>query len=187
MKNFVSIICPVYNEERFIEKCIHSVLRQDIPAEKWELLLVDGGSTDRTRALIAPFLKQHSNIQLLDNPHKTAPYAMNIGISAAQGNYICRIDAHSSFPSNYVSTLLDYIEKLPEAANVGAVCRTEPRNDSQKAKTIAIILSNRFGVGGSSFRTGVEKVTEADTVPFGFFKHAVLDQVGGYNEALTRN
>ena len=187
MKNYVSIICPVYNEERFIAQCIISVLQQDISAKQWELLLVDGGSTDRTRELIKPYLKQYSNIQLLDNPLRTAPCAMNIGIRAAKGEYICRIDAHSSFPTNYVSTLLRHIQELPDAANVGAVCHTKPRNNSQKAKAIASVLSNRFGVGGSSFRIGVEKVSEVDTVPFGFFKKHIFEEIGLYNESLTRN
>ena len=84
----VSIICPTYNEEPFIEACIQSVLAQDLPCEQWELLLVDGGSTDQTRTLIVPYLKRHTNIRLLDNPHRTVPYAMNIGIRAAQGEYV---------------------------------------------------------------------------------------------------
>ena len=183
----VSIICPIYNEEQFIENCIQSILAQDYPSSKRELLLVDGGSTDRTRELIEPYLKLYSNIQLIDNPHRTAPYAMNIGIRAAKGKYICRIDAHSSFPANYVSTLLRHMQEIPDAANVGAACRTEPRNNSPKAKAIALVLSNRFGVGGSSFRIGVDRVTEVDTVPFGFFKKHIFEEVGLYNESLTRN
>ncbi len=183
----VSIICPIYNEEQFIENCIQSIISQTFSLSLWELLLVDGGSTDRTRELIEPYLKQYSNIQLLDNPHRTAPCAMNIGIRAAKGEYICRIDAHSSFPTNYVSTLLRHMQEIPDAANVGAVCHTEPRNNSQKAKAIALVLSNRFGVGGSSFRIGVDKVTEVDTVPFGFFKKRIFEEVGLYNESLTRN
>ena len=81
----VSIICPIFNEERYIEACIQSVLNQDMPAGSWELLLVDGGSTDRTRVLIQPYLEQYATIRLIDNPHRTAPFAMNIGIRAAKG------------------------------------------------------------------------------------------------------
>ena len=132
----VSIICPTYNEEPFIEACIQSVLAQDLPCEQWELLLVDGGSTDQTRTLIVPYLKRHTNIRLLDNPHRTVPYAMNIGIHAAQGEYVCRIDAHAAFPTNYISTLLRYTNELPNVANVGTACFTMPRNDSDKARAI---------------------------------------------------
>ena len=183
----VSIICPIYNEEQYITTCIESVLKQDLPANEWELLLVDGGSTDNTRELILPYTERYPNIRLLNNPKRTVPYAMNIGILAAKGKYICRIDAHASFPSNYVSTLLHYINQLPDAVNVGAACRTLPRNDSPKAKAISAILSNRFGVGNSNFRLGTKRVTEVDTVPFGFFKREIFDKVGLYNERLDRN
>lgn len=184
----VSIICPIYNEERFIEHCIQSVLAQDLPANEWELLLVDGGSTDNTRALIKPYVDQHVNIQLLDNPHKTAPYAMNIGIRAAKGEYICRMDAHSFFPRNYVSRLLFFMNKLPDAANVGGVCDTQPANDSTKAKAIAIACSHQLGVGNSTFRTKtIQKPQQVDTVPFGFWHKTIFDKVGYFDEELTRN
>ena len=184
----VSIICPIYNEERFIETCIQSVLNQDIPSDSWELLLVDGGSTDRTRELMQPFIVRHANIRLLDNPHQTAPYAMNIGIREAKGEYICRMDAHSSFPVNYVSTLLRYLNELPNAANVGAVCNTLPANDSTKAKAISLACRHPFGVGNSIFRTStiLQPVT-TDTVPFGFWRKEIFDSVGYFNEDLTRN
>lgn len=183
----VSIICPVYNEESSIDRCIQSMLAQDYPSSQWELLLIDGGSRDRTRDLIQPYLLENKNVHLLDNPNRTSPYAMNIGIRNAQGEYICRVDAHAAFPANYISTLLHYIEQLPDAANVGVACRTEPRNDSPKARAIAAVLSNRFGVGNSTFRLGTTGVTEADTVPFGFFRKEIFTQVGMYNEHLTRN
>jgi len=184
----VSIICPIYNEERFIEACIQSVLNQDIPSDSWELLLVDGGSTDRTRERMQPYIEQHANIRLLDNPHRTAPYAMNIGIREAKGEYICRMDAHSSFPADYVSTLLRYLNELPDAANVGAVCNTLPANDSTKAKAIAIACRHPFGVGNSTFRTTtVNKPMPTDTVPFGFWRKDIFDSVGYFNEDLTRN
>lgn len=183
----VSIICPIYNEERFIENLIQAVLHQDLSAEQWELLLVDGLSKDNTRKLIQPYIEQYSNIYLLDNPHRTVPYAMNIGILAAKGKYICRMDVHASFPTNYVSILLHYINELPDAANVGSVCHTQPRTNTLVSKSIAYALSSRFGVGNSDFRTGIEQIQECDTVPFGCFKKQTLIDVGLYDTRLTRN
>ena len=183
----VSIICPIYNEEPFIEQCIDSVFQQDLPPDKWELLLVDGMSTDLTRRLIEPYLNKHTNIRLLDNPHKTAPYAMNLGINAARGEYIVRIDAHADYPSNYVSTLLHYLQTLPDAANVGAVCRTLPRNNTKKAQAIAHVMSSRFGVGNAAFRTGVSEITEVDTVPFGCWRKSLFEDIGLFDVELTRN
>ena len=184
----ISVICPTYNEERFMEACLRSMLAQDFPKDQWELLLVDGGSTDQTRSLIAPYLEQYSNIRLLDNPHRTAPYAMNIGIRAAQGEYICRIDAHSAFPTNYLTTLFRYMQELPDAANVGGVCQTLPANANAKAKAISIACSHPLGVGNSTFRTSmVDQPTQVDTVPFGFWHKSLFDEIGFFDEELTRN
>ena len=54
----ISVICPIYNEERYIGKCIESIMRQNYPKEDMEVLFVDGMSTDRTRAIIAGYLPQ---------------------------------------------------------------------------------------------------------------------------------
>ena len=188
MEIMVSIICPIYNEERFIDACIRSVLAQDFPKENWELLLVDGGSTDRTRALIEPYLERYANIRLLNNDHRTAPYAMNIGIRAAKGEYICRIDAHSTFPTNYVSTLLRYISELPDATNVGGVCQTLPANDSRKAQAISIACSHPLGVGNSTTRPAtIAKKTDADKEHITFWHRSLFDEIGFFDEELTRN
>ena len=64
----ISIICPIYNEEKHIALCIESILRQDFPKENLEILFVDGMSTDKTRQLITDFANKHNNIRLLDNP-----------------------------------------------------------------------------------------------------------------------
>lgn len=184
----VSIICPIYNEERFIESCLQSILEQDLPSTKWELMLIDGESTDNTRSIVQRYCVKYPNIQLVNNPQHTAPCALNIGIRAAKGDFICRIDAHSAFQKDYISTLLRYMEELSDAANVGGVCQTLPANDSLKAQAIAIACSHPFGVGNSTFRTAVvNRPTETDTVPFGFWKKSLFDEIGLFDEELTRN
>ena len=184
----VSIVCPIYNEERYIEACIQSVLQQDLPADSWELLLLDGGSTDSTLALVQPYAERYSNIHLLNNPHQTAPYAMNIGIRAAKGEYICRMDAHASYPTNYVSTLLRYMDELPDAGNVGGVCDTRAANDTTRAQAIALACSHPMGVGNSTFRiTTIREPRKTDTVPFGFWRKSLFDTVGMFDETLPRN
>src|SRR5690554_1782319 len=101
----ISIICPTYNEEKYIGKCILSMLSQDIELTDIELLFVDGRSTDKTREIIKTYQNTHQFIHLIDNPERTVPYAMNYGIKAAKGDIIMRIDAHAHFEPNYVSVL----------------------------------------------------------------------------------
>ncbi len=187
INNMVSVICPCLNEAKRIDTCLHSILRQDYDRSKLEVLFVDGMSTDSTREIIMRNTEQYPFVHLLDNPRHTAPFAMNIGIQAAQGEYIIRMDAHSVYPDNYISTLIRYLQTLPNAQNVGALCRTLPANRSKMAQAIAITSSHRFGVGNSHFRTGIDTISVVDTVPFGCWRKEWLIQIGGFDEELTRN
>ncbi len=182
----LSVVCPIYNEEKYIAKCIDSILEQDFPHDDWEILFVDGMSSDKTREILAGYSKHYPFISVLDNEMKIVPYAMNKGIEESRGSIIIRLDAHVIYPSNYFSTL---VRKLKEynADNVGCVCNTLPVNDSAQAIAIAETLSSPFGVGNSMFRIGVDKDMETDTVPFGCFKRDVFEKVGLYDLDLVRN
>lgn len=183
----LSVICPIYNEEKYIAKCLDSIIEQDYPKDNFELFLVDGMSTDHTRNIIANYQKKHSWIKVLDNPKRIAPCAMNIGIKASSGEVIIRLDAHVLYPTNYFSVLVKKLKELPGAENVGAICNTLPVNDSIEAQSIAAVLSSSFGMGNSYFRVGASEVMEVDTVPFGCFNRSVFDKVGLYDEELVRN
>ena len=105
----VSIICPVFNEEKFIEACIISIIEQDYPQDAMEVLFVDGNSTDSTTEVIKRYTAQYSFLKLLNNPQRIVPHALNIGIEAAKGEVIMRLDAHCTYPTNYVSELVRYL------------------------------------------------------------------------------
>lgn len=182
----ISVICPIYNEEKYIGKCIDSILQQDYPKEDMEVLLVDGMSIDRTREIALSYSKEYPFIHLHDNPNKIVPYAMNIGIQAAKGDIIIRLDAHAIYPDNYFSELVTKLHEL-NADNVGAVCRTLPADDSPKCKAIAAALSSSFGMGNSYFRIGAKEIMQVDTVPFGCYRKEVFDKIGLYDIDLIRN
>ena len=93
----ISIVCPTYNEEKYIGKCIDSILAQDYSQDDMEVILVDGMSTDGTRAIVQEYAKRYPFIRLVDNPQRIVPPAMNIGIRAAKGDIIIRLDAHAIF------------------------------------------------------------------------------------------
>lgn len=187
MGTVISIICPIYNEEKYISKCIDSIIAQDYPKEDLEVLFVDGMSTDKTRDLVAGYQSKYPFILLLDNPNKIVPYAMNIGIKAAKGEIIIRLDGHALYPTNYFSQIVEWHKKLPDAWNVGGVCDTRVVNSNPVSEAIAKVMSDKFGVGNSTFRTGSDKeYLEADTVPFGAYKSFVFNKIGLYNEQLAR-
>lgn len=182
----LSIICPIYNEEKYIAGCIDSILAQDYPKDDWEVLFVDGMSTDRTREIVLDYCRNHDFIRLIDNPQKTVPYAMNRGIAAAKGDIIIRLDAHALYKDDYCSALTRQLRTLG-ADNVGAVCKTDVLNKTSKTLAIREVLSNKFGVGNAVFRIGTDRAMEVDTVPFGCWRRDVFDKYGLYNVRLVRN
>ena len=182
----VSIICPTFNEEKYIGYCIESIITQDYSLEDLELLLVDGQSTDKTRTIIVDYSKIYNFIKLLDNPYKMVSRALNIGICEARGNIIIRIDGHCVYPPNYISSLIKYLYEL-NADNVGGIWDTLPANDSIACCAIAIASSHKFGVGSSKHKVGTKSIIETDTVPFGCFRREIFDRIGLFDEELIRN
>lgn len=181
----VSIIIPVYNEGKYIAKCLDSLLSQNFPHERLEILLVDGGSIDNTRNIINSYKQKHPFIRLLINPDRIVPKAMNIGIKAANGNVIIRMDAHTYYADDYVSKCVETLN-TKDADNVGGTIKTLPGDESLVAEAISLATSNIFGVGNSKFRIS-SKAEYVDTVPFGAFRKEVFDRIGLYNENLVRN
>lgn len=182
----LSVICPIYNEEKYIGKCIDSIIAQDYPKEDLEVIFADGMSVDRTRGIVAEYTVRYPWIRLIDNPERIVSPALNKAIEASHGDIIMRLDAHAEYPTNYFSTLVKALGEL-DADNVGAVCVTLPTNDTPTAKAIAAVLSSRFGMGNSAFRVGAKTVCRVDTVPFGCWPRSVFDRIGLFDTDLIRN
>jgi len=183
---FVSIIIPCRNEEKFIGKCLDSIIAQNYPKDKIEVLVVDGRSTDRTREIVKKYAQKYPFIKVLDNPRKITPTALNIGIRQAKGEIIIRMDAHNVYEESYVSKCVKYLKEY-NVDNVGGIWVTLPANNTIVAKSIALALSHPFGVGNAYFRIGSKKPRFVDTVPFGCYKKEVFEKIGLFDEELIRN
>lgn len=182
----LSVICPIYNEGKYIAQFLESLLKQDYPQDDMEILLVDGMSNDRTREIVAGYTVKYPFIRVIDNPDKIVPYAMNRGIEAAKGDVIMRLDAHASYQPDYFSVLVKGLRRL-NADNVGTVCETDVLNKTPKTLAIREVLGNKFGVGNSTFRTGIDREQEVETVPFGCWPREVFEKYGKYDVRLVRN
>jgi len=182
----ISIICPIYNEKNNIQQCIDSLLLQDYSIQNMEILLIDGMSTDGTREIIVENIKLHPKIRLIDNPDKTVPQALNKGIRESKGEIIFRVDAHSEYPTNYISLLSSKLIEL-DAGNIGGRLVTVPGSNKLISKAIALAMSHPFGVGNAQFRLQTKGIIEVDTVPFGCFKREIFDKIGFFDEDLIRN
>jgi glycosyltransferase involved in cell wall biosynthesis len=186
MEGKVSVIVPSLNEKNYIRNCIESLAKNNYPTHLLEILIVDGFSSDGTIDIIKGLCKEFSNVSLIPNKDRITPVALNLGILNSSGDYIMIASAHSWFPPDYISKLVSCITK-DNASVVGGVLETKVNNINATSQAIAIVLSNKFGVGNSSFRIGVTGPLSVDTVPFGLYKRSVFQEVGYYNEKLIRN
>ena len=128
----VSVIVPLYNEERYIDECVRSMLAQDYPKDRMEWFFADGMSQDRTVEILEGYRAEHPGlINIIENPDRTVPYAMNLGIRASRGEYIIRLDAHAVYALDYFSACVRVLERTG-ADNVGGAIETRARTKTGK-------------------------------------------------------
>jgi len=181
----VSILIPCRNEQAYIESCLRSVLAFELPdGLAFEVLILDGRSEDRTVEIAQSIAFSDPRIQLLDNPSRIQSTAINLGVRAARGAWIMRLDAHAVYPSNYLR-LCHETALRSGADNVGGIFITEPGGTGYSAQLVQALTTHKFGVGDSGFRTGA-KEGWADTVPYGYYRREVFARLGWLDERLVR-
>ncbi len=183
----VSIIVPCLNEEKRIRFLMDAIFAQTYPRSLLTVTIADGHSTDHTREVIAAFKFAHPDIQLqvIDNDIRNISAALNRAISASDCEIILRLDAHSGPSPHYVeksvAALLD-----GKGENVGGVWNIQPGSETWVARSIAAAAAHPFGVGDAQYRYAQE-ASYVDTVPFGAYRRALIDKIGGYDESLWAN
>lgn len=189
----VAIIIPTLNEEKFIARCLDSVLQQSYSIKMMDIMVVDGGSKDRTCEIVNEYHSKYTNIRLLHNPGKIQSIAFNIGVKESTAPYVIRLDAHAVYNKVYVEKCLETFSAKAEVlgcaskliGNVGGVWNISPQHSGLIAETSAILNQSIFGIGGAAFRVGAT-AGFVDTVPFGCFPRRVIETIGGMREDLPR-
>lgn len=179
----VSIVMPLRNEEKYIAECLDSILQTSFPHERLEVLLMDGMSNDRTREIIRDYQVRYPFIKLLDNPRKIVPPGMNLGIQAATGDIIVRMDAHSLYQPDYIGTCVRLLQET-DALNVGG--RQQAAGKDYVSEAIAIATTTPFGTGDAHFRYATKQMY-VDTVYLGAWWKQTLVELGGFDEEWTVN
>jgi len=183
----VSVIIPCRNEEKFIGKCLDSVIANDYLKDNLEILVIDGMSDDKTREILKDYSQKYNFIRMIDNPKKFTPFALNIGVKNAKGEIIIRLDAHSIYNKDYISKCIKYLKEY-EVDNVGGIWKIMPSEKTLINKAIALVSSSFFGAGNAYYRTGYSKGLKfVDTVFGGCYKKEVFKKIGLYNENLIRS
>ena len=183
----VSIIIPCYNEEATIRKLLEALRSQTYPLAKMEVVISDGFSTDRTRAVIDEFKKVHADlaIRVVDNKARTIPAGVNQAIRESRGEIIVRLDAHSMPIPEYVERCVE-AHQSGKGDNVGGVWDIQPGADTWVAKSISFAAAHPLGVGDAMYRLNA-KPGAVDTVPFGSFRRSLIEKIGAFDETLLAN
>lgn len=106
----LSIIIPVYNVEKYVEKCLRACINQDVPYEDYEIILVNDGSTDSSLSIIEKFSSDVPNCQVFSQTNMGQAVARNAGLSKAKGDYIWFIDSDDYIIDNCLGAIYRYLE-----------------------------------------------------------------------------
>ena len=175
----VSVVIPMRNEAGHIHACIDSVLAQDYPAERLEVIVVDGESDDGSLDVLRRYGRR---LRVLRNPSRIVPTAMNIGIRAARGEIIARVDAHTVLAPSYLRTGVETLQRTG-ADNVGGPMHAV--GGGRVGAAIARAMASRFGIGAYFHFATADR--EVDTVYMGMYPRTVFERIGLFDEELVRN
>ena len=183
MRPLVSVIIPCFNERTAIGACLDSVLSGDYPADRLEILVADGLSTDGTREILDSYAARFPALRVIENPRQIVPTGLNLAIRAARGEIIVRVDAHTEYAPDYVRQCVEALEET-NADNVGGAART--KSDGYLQEAIALAFHSPFSAGGARFHN-VGYEGRVDTVTYGCWRREKLLELGLFDEELVRN
>lgn len=181
---FVSIIIPAWNEEKYLEKTLNSLLDQDYPKDKYEIIIINDFSTDGTLELANNYHKRFPKlIKVLSNPiphkYKNSALARSYGIQNSNGEYFISFSAHASAPRNLIAVLTKKITSLNDDV-VAVGCKEIPDPDSPLfSKAVGIALTSVFGGAGTSTHPP-NRDGFVDQVAFAIFRKKIFEQIRNY-------
>lgn len=177
----LSVIVPARNESNVILQTLPSLLSQEFPEEKYEVILVDGCSTDGTEKIAREILERSSIcFRILRNEKMEPASSFNLGLVYARGKYIARCDAHTIYERDFLKNAVRILEEK-NAHFVGG--HQIPLSRGIRAKAISFFLKSTFGTGGGSFRK-IDREGWADTAYMGVYRKEVFEHLGGLDEEL---
>jgi glycosyltransferase involved in cell wall biosynthesis len=179
----VSIVIPALDEDRAIEGCLQALLAQSYPAELLEIIVVDGGSRDRTREIVRGHVSRDSRVLLLANPGRSTPMGMNIGLRAAKGQLVGLMSAHAEAAIDYLERAVQALRSTGAWAVGGRIQRVAT---TPTARAIAAVTSSPFGVGNAAHNYA-DHARWVETAFPGLWPKWVFDRIGSFDEELARN
>lgn len=182
---FASVVVPTRNEEQTIERCLASIVGQDYPAGRLEVLVVDGGSTDGTRSLVERAAEESAvPIRLLENPGRVVPAALNVALAAAEGEFLVRVDGHSVPARDYVRRCVQGNVEHDAALSGGWVRAV---GNGPVSRAVAAAFASPFSMGNAASWNAPSAPRDVASVPCGSYRVDALRAIGGFDEGQHAN
>lgn len=185
----VTLVMPMYNEAADIATVLASIAAQRYPHDALWLVVVDGGSTDGCDAVVAAWLAANDIAgTVVNNPRRRIPTSLNLGLNHARsGDYVVRLDAHTTYDPDYVTTIVRTFEESPaRVACVGGAVRPAPAARFSQA-LVGALHTNPMGLGGAGFRRSGPATHPVRSVYLGAWRPGVVAEVGGFEERWDAN
>lgn len=178
----IAVVMPVLNEEAFIGGTLEQLYLQDFPMDQVEVIVADGGSTDRTREIVESYRDRFGSLKLLDNPARIASAGRNVGIKNSDAKYILILDGHTYLPDQ---DLLSSMIEVFEEKGARCLCRPQPLDPpglSDFETAAAICRASWLGhKPGSDIYSGASR--EVDPTSSGaMYERSVFDEIGFFDE-----
>jgi len=182
---FITVVLPVLNEEKFLRSVLEALVKQSYPVHRFEILVVDGGSTDATLSVARSLAETHSNVRVLTNPAGLSSAGRNVGARAAKGDAVLYVDGHCEVPD---ASLLESLNGLFERTDADVICRPQPLEVlgmTPVQKAIGIARASRLGHNPRShiFSTSTEGFVSPESSGAAY-RRLVFEKIGYYDESL---
>jgi glycosyltransferase involved in cell wall biosynthesis len=178
----ISVVIPCRNEVKAIRKTVQAILKSSYP--NIEVLVVDGMSEDGTRNELDQLAQEDSRVRMIDNPKKLTPYAFNLGIKYSHGQFIQIVGSRNVLAEDYLDILMVALDEHPEVDCVGG--DYQHVSETESGRYLALAMESKFGVGGNNYRT-LRADRLVDTVGVPMYRRSIFNEIGGFDESLTRN
>ena len=182
----VSVIVGLLNEEKFLPRLIEDFKKQTYDHDEIELIFIDGMSKDSSWKILEDFKNSNHDfydVVLLKNPKVILSAGMNVGIKAARGECILKVDCHSHITDNFIENNVKIIEEGEDVC--GGPRPNIIENADNFSKTLLLVEENMFGSGIADYRKKTTK-KYVSSVFQGMYRKSIFDKIGLLDEKVGR-
>lgn len=181
---FVSVVVPVRNEAGFVGRCLEALAAQDYPRDRFEVIVVDGESSDATQQEAqATAAAAGLSMVLKTNQKHTTASGFNLVLNEVRGEVIVKVDGHTRVDPTFIAASVQALLESDADAAGGPITTI---GEGRVGRAIALAMSSPFGIGDAAFRHPDAEAQWTDSVPFGAYRRSVFERIGGFAEDIDR-